>query len=325
VTRAVRRAIVLAGLVIGAFEAAMPAVDAHELVRTAWWSRSNQGDLDLSAVSPSPPPEGGVAVGATPEGAIATAAVRFTLEPGETAPVLTLPVDTTSTNSDAAGVVLLACQSGAAWSAGGGQAWDTAPPAVCAADDGGGSVVGERSTDGASWSFALGPLQLGSEIDVVLVPATTDDAPPVAPYQINFVAPSSDALTTQAASESAALPAVGGTDAPGLPAVSTQPSASVAMPAMTAPASMPFVPALPESAQQLTPTAPAVRLGAISAPVVDAVAGETAWWVRLLAIFLTLAACAALFVELRAGDDDQPEERGIGGLVALRSGPPPTL
>jgi hypothetical protein len=332
-TRLVRRSIVVALALSGfvAFGGGLSA-SAHAYVRAGWWSRTNQGSVDLSTASPSPPPAGGLAVGATPEGTIAMSAVRFTVAADEANARLTLPVDPSSTNADAEGVAIVACRSGSSWSAGDAQAWDTAPPAACSASSGGGSVLGHRSQDGAAWSFELGALTVDGAIDIVLVPATSSGAPPVAPYQVNFGVPTADALTTSSAT-SGDTPSSSYSQPPGpemhvtgdgVAAPEHEPAA-VETPDLVA-AGEPSAPELRADAGPLTPSVPGVGLRTPPLPTVPRAPSPTPSWVRLLAVLLTVVACGALYDGLRPEPESgEPEMRGVGDLVAPRSGPPPAL
>lgn len=287
----------------------------QDFVRAAWWSRLHQGGVNASAASPSPPPPGGLAVGATPAGATAVAAVHFALGEGETNPILTLVVDPSS--SDAAGAVILACLAGAGWSAGSGQEWGTAPPAACDAAHGGASVAGQRSRDGRSWTFPLAAMQLGRVIDVLLVPAATPGTTPP-PFQINFAPPTSSSLAVASGASSPS-------PAPFAPAPFTAASPVVAPPPIPNSFST-FEPVLPESGQQLTATAPILQ--AASPPRIRTVRDRhTPGWVRLLGALQALVAIGAGWFLIRHPDDEHEgaDVRGLGAFVAVRTGEVPAL
>src|SRR2546423_877449 len=136
---------------------------AGELKDVSWWWRGNSGPAPV----PPPPnvPPGGILVAGAPDGATAITAVRYVLADGESNPRLTLKV---SANGDQGGAqaVMAACLAGSAW--GGseqGGPWASHPNVACQA-----SVQGVRDASGATWTFALAPLVVGNEVNVVVTP-----------------------------------------------------------------------------------------------------------------------------------------------------------
>jgi hypothetical protein len=299
---------------------ALGATDGPPTITSGWWSRLHQGDVDMTAADPGAPPPDGLAVASAPDGATAIAALRFVLDDGEGAPVLTLRVAGTPTNGDAAEAIILACHSGAAWTAGAAQDWDSKPPAGCDPAAGGGSVTGQRGDDGRSWTFPLGPLQLDRVVDVVLVPAVAADATVSPTFQVSFEPPTGGDLVTEA---SGAAPAVT------LPPT-VAPTSGTARPVTASPARVPvsptFVAALPAAAQVVTATAP-IRREATPLQAIAAVAERTTpGWVRALAGLQVLVAASIGWLLLRSGSDDQDDgRRGLGPFVRPRIGEAPRL
>lgn len=145
------------------------AADGATVDDIGWWARVNQ-DPTLAGVTPRPDVvPGQLLVEGMSGGATAIAAIRVTLPEGQANPVLTL-----DTASDAGGeaAVLLACQTGSGWTGAHAGSWDAKPSPDCAS-----SVQGIRADDGSSWTFALGPLQFGNQLDVVLVPGVDPSLP----------------------------------------------------------------------------------------------------------------------------------------------------
>ncbi len=189
--------IAVAGVVVGVALIGSAPSQAAE-VTSGWWWKLNVGgttalpspvpNQPLPATPPAPPTpptaDGGLLVGATPDGALAIAAVRST----EAATSITLKV---ATNGDSAGAVahLLACATTSPWTAVAGGRWDDKPIVACDLANGGGSVAGIRSEDGATWTFPVGPLASDAGTDVVIVPTADAQTGVLAPFQITFVAP----------------------------------------------------------------------------------------------------------------------------------------
>jgi len=157
-----------------------PEAGAVGQPETGWWSRlattspTDEVPAALPAPAPTTPdtvpagatvPDGQLLVEGTPEGATAVAAVRWTLEPGESSPSLTLPVAPGSTLNPES--VVLACKASVRWTppAGPGGSWDT-KPLVDASRCVNGVIADDLSTIG----FGLQPLVSGQLLDIVLVP-----------------------------------------------------------------------------------------------------------------------------------------------------------
>lgn len=187
------RRVLFAGAVLAAFGSiGTGPVGSAEAPAAGWWWRAQTG---LVAPLPAPPtvPEGGIVVSGLPVGATAVAAVRYELDEGETADVLTLRVADGSVG--AAGAVIGACPAGSAWLPASGGRWDTAPTAACDL----GSVNGVLSDDGTAFTFALAALAVDGVVDVVLVPGRVAGAPAGADgstFHIGFHPPDGESLTT---------------------------------------------------------------------------------------------------------------------------------
>lgn len=314
------------GLALGPVLAAFGAEDgdAASTVVSGWWSRFNQGAVNLSSSDPGATPEDGTSVASAPDGASAIAAIRFTLGDEEVNPVLTLKVTGSSTNADAADTIILACHAGAAWTAGPAQPWDSKPPAACDTATGGGSVTGQRSEDGTSWVFPLGVLQLNHVVNVVLVPGRAAAAPTSPTFQVSFARPAAGSIATDRGTP-APVPQPA---APSAASASAFPSAPVASPAPAfapPPAPSTFVAALPASAQVITATAPVRREASPLATVALTRRVHTSGWVRLLAGLQVLAAALIAWLVLNGGSVDGDTRRGLGPFIRPRFGEAPRL
>ncbi|MEY2399099.1 MAG: hypothetical protein QOJ00_2273 [Actinomycetota bacterium] len=168
-------------------------------VTSGWWWKLNMGDttafpapvpnqpLPTTAPEPPTPPtsDGGLLVGATPDGALAIAAVRTS----EAATSITLHV---ADHGDVGGAVahLAACVATSPWTPAAGGRWDNKPIVACDLANGGGSVAGIPSADGTTWTFPVAPLARDRGTDVVIVPTEDPMVPGFTdPFQITFVAP----------------------------------------------------------------------------------------------------------------------------------------
>jgi hypothetical protein len=191
-----------------------PSAGAATLGDAAWWWRPHEGP----GGPPKPPhvPDGGLYVAGTPDGASAIAALRFTLEEGETGPVLTLdevdpagsdeeespsttapapaplpvppPTEGGGTTPKELDPVILACQAGSDWKQAEAGKWAEKPKVAC----GVGKVTGER--EGTAWSWDLSDLQVKTEVDIVLVPGKVQGVGST--FQVAFEPPDDTSLTT---------------------------------------------------------------------------------------------------------------------------------
>ena len=277
--------------------------NAAELTDASWWWFGNQGPVP----APAPPtvPAGGLLVAGAADGAKAIAAVRFTLADGEANPTLTLKV---AENGDQGGnaAVLGACVAGSAWGGGeNGGPWESKPNAACSS----GSVQGIRSEDGTSWTFGLAPLVVAGEINVVITPGTVaPDAPVGSTFSLAFAPPTTAALTTTpgdsaSSSDLAIDPTTDFADEP-VGAI-----ADDSAPLFSADAVNAFTPALPSSAQGLTPTAPAVRQTTASNVLPPRPSGRSS----AVAFFVLIAAVAVI---VRLNRIPVPGLRRLGPLAS---------
>ncbi len=237
---------------------------AAELKESSWWWRGNTGP------APVPPPTavapGGLMVTGTPDGASAIAALHFVLGEGESTPSLTLTV---ADNGDQGGAqaVMAACLAGSAWAGSEqGGPWESKPNVACQA----GSVQGVRAEDGKTWTFALAPLVVGRDVNIVITPGTIAPGAPVgSTFSLTFNPPSSTSLATTPGSSAsssltpdaaAALPTADSQSSIAVPSVDlgTSTAAPIDLGAPL-PAASAFTPSLPESSQGLTATAPLLR------------------------------------------------------------------
>lgn len=298
VLRSAARAVAAAGLIAGAWLVAAPAGadPASSVDDFGWWARANQEPTLGGVLVPPDVEEGQLLVEGTPEGATAIAAVRATLPEGTANPVLNLQA---ASAVGAESAVLLACQSGSGWTGVHAGAWDAKPSPDCSK-----SVQGIPSEDGATWTFALGPVQFGDQVDIVLTPGTVPGADGVSSaFRVVFEEPDVTAFeVSEGAAPAPVVPPVSmpGGDGGGF---STPPSigGGSSTPSFTPPspssgtqlAPPPVRAALPEVEQGATATAPAVQAAQpLVAPSLAATGGNDG---RLLGVVVVLAAGALLY------------------------------
>lgn len=218
-----------------------------------WWAQSN---VDGSLGVPAAPDvaAGQLLVEGTPAGATAIAAVRATLPAGSTDPVLGLRV-ASPVGADRA--VLLACQAGSGWTGAHGGPWAAKPSPDCAA-----SVQGQPSEDGSVWTFPVGALQFGDQLNLVLVPGLDPDEGGSgigSTFRIVFEGPTASDFTVTEGTVTSVDPDQGSSFDP--PPVYSPPTASgpgvSSFPSFVPPPVNPAaVAALPLSEQGQTATAP---------------------------------------------------------------------
>ena len=339
------RAACAAAVVLSAWCLAGGRGAAADLNEVSWWWRGNAGP----AAVPAPPtvPPGGLLVAGAPDGATAIAAVRYTLAKGESNPVLNLKV---ADNGDQGGAqaVVAACVAGSAWAGSEqGGPWASKPNAACAT----GSVQGLRSDDGKTWTFALGPLVVAGEVNVVITPGSVAPGAPVgSTFSVAFTPPTSASLSTTpgggssdaglADSSASTDNALGTTPLPDTGALDLGSTGAVPGPAPGGDVSA-FRPALPASSQGLTATAPLARQATAGNIARRAPAG------RGSAVgFLVLLAGTAVAIRLRRVPVPSPRRLGrlasaaahvapaplvpaatggLGRFARPRAGPPPPL
>ena len=220
---------------------------AATLKAQGWWSQLP------SAVAAPGTTKGQLVVQGNPKDKNGTAysAVRYAIGANTSVTNLTLKV---GANGDQGGssAVVLACQTGSAWSPVDGGDMSTAPKVTDKC------VTGKRSDDGASWTFAIGTLQISDFVDVAIVPGmdTTTKAPST--FSLTFDQPSNGSVATTpgGSSPSASTPYTGGTLASGgSPSGAVAPRPSAVTP--HAPSVPTASPAIPTGKVGETATSPA--------------------------------------------------------------------
>lgn len=294
---------------LGALVAGAHADEGARLADAGWWYRASSPVpplpvLGASPVDPlaSPPPradDGELVVASKGGEATAIAALRFELPPAGKATTLRLPVARTT----GAGSVV-ACLSGSAWSSADGGAWADKPLADCEA----GSATPSRRSDGAI-EFAVDDLQVGTTVDLVLVPGAGADLevvfarPRAADLTVGLVAPDV-APERDVMSLAPASPVT--PDAGGPPAVALQPpELGRASTGVVARAEVPEARVVSTAASG---SPPAIRNGTPRA------------------VALAVAFAAAAYLGLRRRSTLAPEgPRGVAAFVAVRTGVPRRL
>jgi len=172
--------VVVAGTAWAAFA---PAAGAVSNVQSGYWSSY-----------PAAPqvPAGGLEVSSNATGPAAVAAIRFTLDSGETAPVLKLKVAQAQPQSQ---VAVQACQIAAkssSWrppSGGGPGALADAPKADCSA----GLIIGQLASDGSTLTFDFSTVGItGSTVDIVIQPNQIANPAGALPNQPSSIWPTFD-------------------------------------------------------------------------------------------------------------------------------------
>ena len=215
-SRRAARGIGLLVIVIGLC-LALPSASRAATIESGWWWRGNDNPIVNQppappVSSPVAPPgapappntEGGLQVGALPDGAFAVAAVRV----DEELTSITLRV---APNGDAnsENARLAACMAVTPWEPAQGGAWGAKPVVACDLINGGGSVAGVRAEDGSTWTFPVAPLAADGKTDVVIVPLVNSEvAEGVAvPFQVVFAPPTeADLVVAPAATAPTATP-----------------------------------------------------------------------------------------------------------------------
>jgi hypothetical protein len=322
--RAVGFGLVLASLSLLAGPGAAGAdASGATLQAKGWWWEAQQ----LPAALPAPPnvEPGQLNVQGSPsdkKGA-AFAAVRYAVDAEHTVQSLTL--HTASNGDPGVPAVLLACRTGSAWTAADAGAWSAAPKV-----DDKACINGNRATDGTSWTFAVGPLQVGTVLDVAIVPGVDPTTKAATPFSIVFDAPANDAVGT-----------IGGTP-PTVPPATTPPSnngttnpggsgAGSFQPSVT-----PIATGLPIDKVGQTATAPSAQ--ASTQPGLDTALADAALPKdrdrRIGYVVLAIAAAIGLYARRQdnliatnggalPGSDDEPA--GLGRFSRPRHGQPPAL
>ncbi len=292
---------------VAALSLAAAPTEAASVSDAGWWQRP----AGVAVGRPAPPPEGAIRVARDATGDLAVAAVRFQLEPDESAPLLVLRV--TGAPADEA-VVVVACPTSTSWTGEEGGDIAEAPEADCSS-----TTAGRVAADGTTISFDLSRTfdRPGETVDVVLQPAESGgDA--VTGFAVDFAAPAGEDLRTRSAPSTTAPSAPPATSPP-TTAAPTSPAPTVAAPPTTS-----FVPSdlgAPDPAPAPTTTAPATPAPPVTvAPIGDEVALDaqpTASEPRTRARGFALAIAAALVggaAWWRTRLDGTVEEAGVAGL-----------
>jgi hypothetical protein len=211
--RAIAIGIVGVALVLGAPGTARADVPISQV---GWWTRS-----------PSPPtvPEGGIAVGAAPDGALTVGAVLLDAGDGATGATLRL-VQTGGQGAQLAGIQV--CPTTADWAAGEGEAMDKAPKDECASA----SVAMALGEDGTTWTADVQKLVDGKtgSVGLIVVPAPGSVA-----FQLAFAPPSVAGSVSEGSSEDVSSSDQSFATTP-VTEASSSPSFDVAPPPATTPA-----------------------------------------------------------------------------------------
>jgi hypothetical protein len=301
-----------------------------------WWDTTKQPGAPGSP-EPDVPAGGGLVSGINPGGAASPAvgaaspdtapvttavtALRFTLPAGSSATTLTLTLAATSTNTS--GAAPLACLTTAPWSAGDQQA-GPGPTRDCAHSS-------LATSNGTSLIFnAIGQLQQGTRLDVVIVPSVAG--------RLVIQPPTAAALQTIGIG---AVPAEPVFAAPPVKHPERTPATRPAPAGRPAPVRTNAATAAPVSTPAEAPAAASPRIGSSAAPTVAAAPPPTGLIppgpvsvtavraVRthqthrtelLLALTLLVALAAVLF----ALDPDSGASRAGAAIAALRRKPLPT-
>lgn len=292
----------------------LQSAGAGTVAQQGWWHR-------LPVVIGAPAVDQ-LLVEGTPDEAMAIAAVRFTLADGEVAETLILPVAEQQLQP---GATIIACSTATDWEAVEGGGWEARPMPSCES-----AVEGVLADDGASWSFEIGALQDGTQMDVVLLPA------PNVTMRVVFEPVTGGALGTQAG-DGGSTPEPGppsdddgGAPAPGAERGTTSPSLDLG----SGGGSDTFVPppsgsgtvTIPPTASADEPDpdtrAPAVRGPEVAAPATptDLAAATDDAGGSPIALAALLAAAVLTFVALKKGE---PEMALAPAGVLAHAGSPP--
>jgi hypothetical protein len=162
---------------------------AATLEAKGWWWKAQ--DSGLPAPLPAPPnvKPGQLNVQGNPTDPKGTAfaAVRFALGSNQTVKALTMNVADDTTGATA---VLLACETGSVWTGVENGTWQSAPNVTT------NCINGQKAADGKSWTFAVGPLQLGAVLDIAIVPGVDSTTTQPAAFSLVLDTPTNESLET---------------------------------------------------------------------------------------------------------------------------------
>ena len=319
---------------VAAVVAALPSAGAAELVDTGWWWRV-QGDTPVTVPPPPNVPPGGAMVQSAPSGALAVAAVRFSVGLDRDDPVLTLRL-AESGNQGVEEAVVLACPATTPWEGGDAQPWSKQPVFDCV-----GAPTGAVAADATTVTFELPPVDAGGLVDVVLVPGTTDgaefDGTNASSFTIVLEPPESGDLVTspstaETATTSAAEDGGGGVVATPPPA-STGSGSTGAGPRPAVPigtVSPPSNTATPTTGTTAPPSGSGAETAATLPPFPTAGDSGSTSFGELLPLLVVLALGPGALLALRqprvaaalAGGGGAVEAAPIGGAVAAADDEP---
>ena len=308
---------------------------AATLKQTGWWW---QAQAVPGATIPPPPTvkSGQLSVQSSPTGKAAFSAVRYEFANDRHVGTLTMKLGADG-NQGASSAVLLACRTGSAWSPAEAGEWSAAPKVDTSA-----CVNGQQATDGTGWTFAVGPLQTGTVLDIAIVPGVDPATKQPGTFSLTFDKPSNDSVSavsgaapssgtsTPSFSSAGTASAAGSTAGSG--SVASRPSTSTAHPSLP-----PTPTGLPGDKVGQTATAPAAQ--AASQPgltsTLDATSASTSKPNKTAGyIVLVFAALVALYAyrqdNLMARNGGMlpgtaDEEGGLGRFSKPRHGQPPAL
>jgi len=189
----------------------MPA-QAAAATKSGWWYRPKTatptaespqplpgGNPVLPTVPAGPPtvPADHLHVEGTPAGATSIAAFTYSLNAGESLPVLTLKTAAGSNVPPTS--IILACRAAVEWAAPAAPpgAWEEKPLVDCSS-----SVQAQINDTGDTLVFPLQPLVSGRTLDVVVVPGRVAELPAEAngsTFALTFPKPTAESLTTTTA------------------------------------------------------------------------------------------------------------------------------
>lgn len=186
------RVVAVVAIAAGAVLSWVPPASAVTVDGAGWWWRTNTTTVPVEVPPRTDVGTDQLLVEGEPEGATAVAAVRFKLAEGESSPILTLTPTPDSVVPPTA--VVQACRVGSAWTPAQGGKWERKPIADCFA-----SVQGILSEAGTI-TFALTPLQSGTDLEVVIVPGldpnAVNDNAKYSAFSLKFTTPTAADLKT---------------------------------------------------------------------------------------------------------------------------------
>ncbi|MEY2421819.1 MAG: hypothetical protein QOI95_1886 [Acidimicrobiaceae bacterium] len=298
---------------------------AATLAAKGWWWKAQDSSLPTPLPAPPNVQAGQLNVQGNPTDPKGTAfaAVRFTVGTDQTVKSLTMKV---ADDKAAATAVLLACQTGSTWTGVENGTWQSAPTVTSSC------INGQKATDGKSWTFAVGPLQLATLLDIAIIPGVDPATSAPAAFSLVLDAPTSASLETFAAPPPTVAPVANNNPAAGSNNGSTA-GAGTSTGTVHPPVITPVATGLPADKVGETATAPSKQAAttpvntAASAPAKDR--NKTAGY-----IVLAFAAAIGLYawrqdnlMAMNGGSlpGAAEEPGGLGRFSRPRQGVPPAL